>query len=177
VLGLGEVPVIDQAVPIFAFARTEVPGVFFTASTDERDAVRANLDTFQDAGLADFLALPEALAGEGGSVPVFRLFNTSTNTHFYTTSQAEVDFIQNNGLPYRLEGAEFAAFEEERQDTVAVQRYYDPESGTHLFLTEDQAASFDLPETAQLEGIAFHVFPEEEAEGAREVDWAGDALM
>jgi VCBS repeat-containing protein len=177
VLGFGEVPPMDLAVPIFAFARSEVPGVFLTASPAERDIVAANLATFDDAALADFLALPADAVGEGGSVPVFRLFNTSTNTHFYTTSQAELDFIRNIGLPYRLEGAEFAAFEEARQDTVAVQRYYDPESGTHLFLTEEQAASFDLPETAQLEGIAFHVFPEEEAEGAREVDWAGDALM
>ncbi|MFQ3573077.1 MAG: trypsin-like peptidase domain-containing protein [Thermodesulfovibrionales bacterium] len=69
-------------------------------------------DEYGKFGVSWNLGLSSYLGGSTPSVrsPVYRFFNTSTGTHFYTISTAERDHVRNTYPQFRYEGEAFYAF-------------------------------------------------------------------
>ena len=71
----------------------------FTQSTVERDSVIENLPSLNLEGEA-YLGYIEEVTG---STPLYRFFNTDTDTHFYTAAETEKDSIVANLPSFNFE--------------------------------------------------------------------------
>ncbi|MBM3486122.1 MAG: hypothetical protein FJX67_05750 [Alphaproteobacteria bacterium] len=75
----------SDTLPVFRFYNFATGGHFYTAGADERDHIRANIDTFVYEGVAFGVAAQPAT----GTAPLWRFYNSATGTHFYTISIKE----------------------------------------------------------------------------------------
>lgn len=80
-----------QPMPIWRFYNTETGAHFYTMSVAERDAVDANLPTFNLEGIG-YHALP-VKGSAPDTIPLYRFYNTNSGAHFYTAAEAEKDFV------------------------------------------------------------------------------------
>ena len=79
-----------DSVPVFRFYNKTTGTHFYTTSVSERDGIVAYYPQFVYEGPA-FHAL--AAAGTDGRTAVFRFFNKTTGSHFYTASAVERDKV------------------------------------------------------------------------------------
>lgn len=126
-----------------------------------------------DASATSYLSRMEALTGSLGEdqapapitatttgVAVYRFFDTSNGSHFYTDSQAERDtLIQTVGTPLSYEGFSLNAVLPANDPAAApVFRFFDTNNGSH-FLTASTGERDGLQATRPdltFEGIAFY---------------------
>ncbi|NBC32833.1 MAG: hypothetical protein GVY13_09190 [Alphaproteobacteria bacterium] len=150
----------DQARDIFRFFNTEAKGHFFTINESERDFVQENLPDYDFEGVG-FEALPPD-ADNGVSTDVFRFFNTEARGHFFTTSAAERDFVEDNLPQFQPEGVGFEAFSSQVEGTVPVFRFFNTVAEGHFFTTSTAERDFvqeNLPQY-DFEGVGFYAFPD-----------------
>jgi hypothetical protein len=83
-------------------------------------------------------------------VPVYRLYDPRANTHFYTTSSAEVDSTVSNGDDF-----EGVAFYNSPNNNVPVYRLYDPVANSHFWTTSRSEVASVENYGFQYEGIAW----------------------
>ena len=73
---------------------------------------------------------------------VYRFYNSSLGVHFYTNDKFERNYIFDNLDNYTYEGASYLGVElstaENSQNQVLVHRYFNQDSGTHLYTTDSQ---------------------------------------
>ena len=128
---------------------------FLTASAAEQNSVIATrLDlTYEGLGLGGI-----APGADASAVPVFRFFDTTTGTHFFTSSQSE----QNNLVATRpdlvLEQTTFYEHATAQAGDNPVYRFFDKTDGTHFYTvsaTERSTIAATRPDMA-FEGIAFY---------------------
>lgn len=108
---------------------------------------------------------------EDGIVDIFRFFQTEQGFHFYTSSEAERDTVQqqidNNELSYSYEGESFAALaEDDDGDPLTgakpVYRFFNNLTGAHLYTiseTEKNNIADNLSDY-NLEGVAYYAYDE-----------------
>ena len=140
---------------VYRFFNAATGTHFYSATTEERDAVINALDSFLYEGAA-FGAAPE---GADSSATVWRLFNTETGVHFFTISAAERDAIIDALPQFLSEGAAYNAYEGPVEGTTALHRFFNDQTGTHFYTaseTERDAVDAGLPEYTY-EGIAYYV--------------------
>lgn len=94
----------DSGTAVFRFYNTETRTHFYTTSVEERDKVIAELDDFNFEGVAYY-----AFENDGGGeyTPLYRFYNTETNTHFYTASDAERVQVDATLPQYQYEGVAY----------------------------------------------------------------------
>ena len=100
-------------------------------------------------------------------INVYRFVNTERQVEFYTTSEIERDFIEDNLPQYELDGVSFVAKSEPEEDISGVSRVYrffNTSTGTHLYTTseQEQAAIEETPNYFS-EGIAYYGYDTQEA--------------
>lgn len=90
--------------PLFRFYNLANGSHFYTASVEERDAVRATLaSTYSYEGPAYNVAATAA-----GTTPMYRFYNRANGSHFYTTSDAERDRVATQlASVYSYDGVSF----------------------------------------------------------------------
>lgn len=90
---------------VYRFFNRSTGAHFYTASTEERDAVVATLPQFTYEGPA----FTVARSAQAGLSPVFRFYNVGTGVHFFTISQSEKAYIEANLPAYQYEGVAYYA--------------------------------------------------------------------
>ena len=142
-------------VPIYRFFDTSSGNHFYTASAAERDqtiGLRPDL-TYEGVGLNGTTTQADAAAA-----PVYRFFDTTNGTHFYTASTTERNGLQaaNSGLTY--EGVAFYEDTSARANDTAVYRFFDRLDGTHFYTPNqnEYAAVIATRDDLVNEGIAFY---------------------
>ena len=92
--------------------------------------------------------------------PVYRFFNTVAGGHFFTTSEAERDFVLNNLPQYVFEGVGFNASIVEGPNLIPIYRFFNTVAGGHFFTAseaERDFVRFNLPQYLD-EGIGFYAY-------------------
>lgn len=94
--------------PVHRFYNLQTGAHFYTINEQERQHVYANFrPPFQYDGIAWYASTTAA----SGTAPIYRFYNTQNNTHFYTISVAERDYVQQQfAAVYSLEGEAYSAW-------------------------------------------------------------------
>jgi|GEM_PF-7063637 len=141
---------------IYRFYNTLTDTHFYTGSVAERDQVIASNSTMSYEGVAYKSA--DTSANLSGLVSVFRLYNVSTGTHFYTASEAERANAVNNLPEYVYEGIAYQAYAGNTGSNTALHRFFNGETGTHFYTASE--AERDAIQTVGLmtyEGVVYYV--------------------
>ena len=92
---------------------------------------------------------------------VFRFFDSSTGVHFYTASETERDFINNNLDNYELEGESYTTVNPNNsEDAAAIYRFFNPVTGEHLYTANEAERDSIINNLAnfEFEDVAFYAF-------------------
>jgi hypothetical protein len=92
---------------------------------------------------------------------VFRFFDSSAGVHFYTASETERDFVNNNLDNYELEGESYATVNPENlEDAAAIYRFFNPVTGEHLYTGNETERDSIINNLAnfEFEDVAFYAF-------------------
>jgi len=152
--------------PLFRIHRPSNHSYFFTANETEKNSILSNNS-------------PDVAAYEGAShrvlhtqtsdaVPVYRLYNRVSQSHFYTASESELTAIETNlADTFSVEGVAFFALSAPLYNAKPVYRFFLPETGSHFFTiskSERDQIMTTLPESMlKYEGIAWYAYyPEKE---------------
>ena len=129
---------------------------FYTASTSERDATIATRTdlTYEGAGLNGV----KPPAADPNAAAVYRFFNITNGTHFFTISSTEKDGIQASRSDLSYEGVSFYEHATAQAGDAAVYRFFNNLNGTHFYTADPTERSSVLATRADLvnEGIAFY---------------------
>ena len=153
-VGAGITPT-TTGVQVFRFFDTTTGTHFYTASAAERDqTVSTRLDlTYEGVGLnAD---TPQS---DPSAAPVFRFFDTSSGSHFYTASATERDGLANGRSGLTYEGVAFYENPTVQANDTAVYRFFDKADGAHFYTPDQNEFASVLATRSDLvnEGIAFY---------------------
>lgn len=128
------------------------------------DGVLLSSDNISYTGI--FTGIPESAVN-----PVYRFYNTEKKAFFYTSSEAERDYVLANSSnskpdseewPYVYQGATFEA----DFGNAPLYRFYNTETGHHFFTVSEEERDFVLSKSNSgewpfnYEGIAFNVYTE-----------------
>lgn len=97
----------EDAVPVFRFLN-KFGAHFYTASEVERDAVTKNLSHVYTLEGVAYYVLPGSVSG---AKPVYRFFQPSTSSHFFTISEKVKNEKIDNDKTMNFEGIAYYAFE------------------------------------------------------------------
>lgn len=91
---------------------------------------------------------------------IYRFYNTSTETHFYTASSAERDSILSDSGSLNYEGVAFGAASNSAaglSDLVDVYRFYNLNTGSHFYTASEEERAFVTNNSTHLvfEGTAY----------------------
>lgn len=141
---------------VFRFYNTDTGLHFYTNSVSERDAVINSLPNFHYEG--GVFKVP-VNAGNGAVTDVYRFFDNSIGSHFYTASAAERDLLKATASQMQYEGAAFKAYANAGADGEhqAVHRFLRSDTGTHFYTaseTEKTTVEAIMP-LFRYEGIAY----------------------
>ncbi len=90
---------------------------------------------------------------------IFRFFNRTTGTHFYTGSPLERDIVRENPS-FSYEGPSFRAASSSDSQTNPVYRFFDRVSGTHFYTISpvERDSIINNFENYNFEGVAYEAF-------------------
>ena len=94
---------------------------------------------------------------------IYRFYNTNSGVHFYTASEQEKQFIQDNLSNYTLEGSAYIGVSEPDEiDSLTgakpVYRFYNTNLGVHLYTINEVEKQFIIDELTNYnyEGVAYY---------------------
>lgn len=101
-----------------------------------------------------------ATANPSSMVAVYRFYNLSSKTHFYTASDSEASRLKATmSSKYRYEKVAFHAYSTNVSGTTAAYRFYNFKNGTHFYttsLSEKQRVQQNYSNTYRYEKIAYY---------------------
>lgn len=122
------------------------------------EVIIINDDAISDG---DFLEELDDLDSSLSSGTVFRFFNTEAGSYFYTVSELEREFVEDNLDSFILEESSFASVApDSSEDEVDIFRFFNSTTGGYLYTADVAERDFvtdNLPEFA-FEGVAFSAF-------------------
>lgn len=141
---------------IYRFYSTDTGTHFYTASSNERDTIISASGSMNYEGIAFKSA--SSTASLSDLVSVYRLYNTATGTHLYTTSEDERANLTNNSPDFNYEGIAYNAYASDNGSNAALYRFFNSTTGTH-FYTASEAEKTELQTVGLLtyEGIAYYI--------------------
>ena len=129
---------------------------FLTANLAERNTVIATRSDLTYEGLG--MGALSSAGGDANAVPVYRFFDTSNGSHFFTTSASENAQILATRPDLVAEQPSFYEHATQAAGDIPVYRFFDNATGTHFF-TDSSAEKAQLVATRAdmtLEGVAFY---------------------
>ncbi len=96
--------------------------------------VYGRFDLAFNASLQQWLNVPSTTQ----RTAVYRFYNKTTDTHFYTSSVQERDLVITKLRNYSYEGPAFFAFGAQADGTSPVHRFFNTRNGTHFYTINDQ---------------------------------------
>jgi hypothetical protein len=150
------------SIPLYRFYRSDNDSHFFTANEAEKNNILTNSPS--DIWTLERVSQHVLSTQIANSNPVYRLFNTVSGGHFYTTSQQELEGILNTmGDTFKLEGVAFYALVAPVYGAMPVYRFYAPQTASHFFTiseAEKNQIIATIPTSRlQYEGIAWYAYP------------------
>lgn len=131
-----------------------------TGSTMSVQLANGNSYIFKNYDLLQFtdrtISIAEVAAQQDPHA-VFRFYNTTTGTHFYTGSAAEADSVVRNLELFNYEGVAFDKNSVVGGDSIDVFRFYNAATGTHFYtgsVAEKNSVMANLP-NFNYEGVAY----------------------
>ena len=98
---------IEGVIPVYQFFNSDTQAYLYTSDENEIEVVET-FDNYSDGSIAYYAF--ESQPTEIETIPVFRMLNTSSNSHFYTTDQNELNYIRNNLSNFQMENQGEAVF-------------------------------------------------------------------
>lgn len=149
--------------PVYRFYNNQRGTHFLSQSVTEKNYISATLPQFSYENAA-FNAYSNADAATRS--PVYRFYNTQTQSHFYTINALERDYIIANFPQFSYENASWyaktAAQVTAGDGTIPLYRFYRKTNGTHFFTTnaaERDSIIANLGAYYTYENIAYYVWP------------------
>ncbi|NJR48045.1 MAG: hypothetical protein HC775_21335, partial [Hyellaceae cyanobacterium CSU_1_1] len=155
----------DEPTKVYQFVNPSLGSYFYTVDEYEQSVIAETLDNYELQEVEAIRTLEEnefdPITG-AESEEVYRLFNKSSGSHLYTTSEFERDSIVDNLDNYSLDDNMFYAYTEEVAGSIDVHRFYNAVEDVHVFTHSDDeiAEMMADSETFNDEGIAFYVMPD-----------------
>jgi hypothetical protein len=147
-----------QKVEVFRFYNPQVGNHLFTVSELEKQSIE-EMQVFNFEGIGFLATLPEDV-GLGGSIPIYRFFNSKIGSHFFTADENEKTNVMAL-VDFEFEGVGFGAFSENTASTVPIYRFFNTENGGHFFTASDvEKNSVMNIQSMRFEGEVFFAFPE-----------------
>ena len=157
--------------PVYRFYNNQRGTHFFSQSITEKNFISANYPQFSyENAVFNAYSNPDTATTPTRS-PVYRFYNSATQSHFYTIDVAEKDSIIvkiNNGTwpQFAFEGTSWyakttAQFGSIPDGTIPLYRFYRT-NGTHFYTasaTEKASIQANLSAYYTYEGIAYYVWP------------------
>lgn len=81
------------------------------------------------------------IIGKYDASAIYRFFNQSTGTHFYSGDKGEVEHVLKTAPQYRFEGQAFSK-SEPSADTIDVARFFNTATGTHFYTADVEEAAY-----------------------------------
>lgn len=101
-----------------------------------------------------------------GEATVFRFFDSSVGSHFYTADEVERDAVQDNLPNYSFEGESYRTVDA-TTGAQEVYRFFNPDTGVHLYTTDEveRDSIIDTLPNFEFEGVKFYAY-ETQVEGS-----------
>ena len=93
---------LEGAVPVYRFFNQVTGAHLYTMDEGEKDFIRENLSafSFEDVAYYAFESEPEDIE----TIPLYRMLNTQTNTHLFTTDINEFNVLNETQPQFEIEG-------------------------------------------------------------------------
>ena len=153
---LASITPTTTGVQVFRFFDTKTGTHFYTNSTAERDSVIATRSDLSYEGFG-LNALQPNTANDPAAAAVYRFFDISNGSHFYTTAPSELNTLKANpGFAY--EGIAFYEDTSKQANNSAVYRFFDTNDGSHFYTANANEKAQVLAARPDLinEGVAFY---------------------
>ena len=129
---------------------------------DDTEIFLATLDTTTVGG-NDSPAVVEDGISRGSTV--YRFFNSSAGVHFYTPSETEKDYVDNNLENYTYEGESYVTVDHLTGNSAeAVYRFFNSTTGVHLYTTSESERDYIIDNLSNFayEDITFYAYETEQ---------------
>ncbi|RYY17159.1 MAG: matrixin family metalloprotease [Alphaproteobacteria bacterium] len=140
--------------------QTDIDGIqaLYGASADATITPESTMVTIKAAITAQNAPIQTDSTLPSGQVAVYRFFDTSNGTHFFTASTNEADTIAKTRPDLVAEGASFMEHGTTEAGDTAVYRFFNSNNGTHFFTNSasEQASILSTRQDMHYEGIAFY---------------------
>ena len=148
--------IAPSTVGVFRFFDSRYGTHFFTASTAERDTILQTRSDLVNEGVG--LTAMDPASKDPNAAPVFRFFDTSYGTHFFTASATERDQVLANRPDLTFEGTGFYEHTAQQTGDTPVYRFFDKNFGTHFYTGDGGERATILSTRPDLvdEGIGFY---------------------
>ena len=127
------------ASPVYRFWKQSDNTHFYTIKESERLKLIANYsNVYTDEGVAYYAYVKDL--PPAGTLPVYRFWKASDNTHFYTIKESErLKLMNDYSSIYTFEGVAYYAFLPGQQPagTLPVYRFWKPLGNTHFFTIKE----------------------------------------
>gem|GEM_PF-4533983 len=162
----------QSRLPVYRFYNTQTQTHFFTMDESEKNTVLQNYAWFNYEGIA-WYAYPADSAPEGCR-PIYRFFNTSAGTHFFTIDANEKDIIISNYGWFRYEGISYYAYDPLStypSDALPVYRFFNTSTNAHFFTINEQEKDVIIASYPwfRYENTAWYAFTSDQEPGAPSV--------
>lgn len=120
---------------------------------DDINAVQAIYGAATTTPTTPTVTIPEVDLG------VYRFFNSSTGTHFYSANHTEAVSISTNLAQYSYESVAYKSVNSTDTNAVEFYRFYNTETGTHFFTASAAERDSVISTLSQFnyEGVAYHL--------------------
>jgi hypothetical protein len=154
---------VDRYSPLYRFWKPSDNTHFYTIKESEKDKLINNYsDVYTYEGVAYYAYVKDQ--PPAGTLPVYRFWKPSDNTHFYTIKESEKQkLIDNYSHVYTYEGPAFYAYGTGQHpiDTLPVYRFWKPLGNTHFFtIKENEKDKLILlySDVFTFEGVAWYAY-------------------
>lgn len=156
------VSLLDGLNPVYRFWSDKFQNHFYTISNDEKNFIQSTYP--DDVWHFETLSMYAFQKQIVGSKPVYRFWSDKYQSHFYTISETEKNFLLTNYSQniWKYEGVAWFAFDEWNNGTFPVYRFWNPNNNAHFYTANETEKDFiqtNYPETIwKYEGIAWYAF-------------------
>ena len=123
-----------DTIGVFRFFDSNYGTHFFSASTSEKDTITATRPDLVYEGIG--LESLDPTSNDPNASPVYRFFDTTYGTHFFTASASERDAVIATRPDLAFEGTGFIEHVAQQTGDAAVYRFFDTRFGTHFYTAD-----------------------------------------
>ena len=145
-----------DTVGVYRFFDSNYGTHFFSASASEKDSIMATRSDLLYEGVG--LQSIDPVSNDPNASPVYRFFDETYGTHFFTASASERDTVIATRSDLAYEGTGFIEHTNQQSGDAPVYRFFDTKYGTHFYTadaTERATVIATRPDLVD-EGVGFY---------------------